>query len=244
MQTYATVTFAITCVLGLGVALRLLVAWQRTRQVPELALGIASAAMTLSAIGLVAAEQLAATAPDTARMLWLVGVLLFPVNPIALGVGVWRIFRPESRWAPVLCGGFAIGLATWTFLRLSAGEVALQTSDPRAATLAHGIRFAVYAWAGIECFRYRSLLQRRDALGLGNPGVAHQIGLWGLSTFAVAALTAIGYYGFLVVGKPLLEWPAGLLVVNGLGVAGAASIWLAFFPPAVYRRGFLESSQA
>lgn len=244
MQIYATITFAITCALGAGVALRLLGVWRRTRQMPELTLGLASMALTLSAIGLVAASGLEPRSPAVASLLWVVAVLLFPLNPIALGIGVWRIFRPQSRWAPALCAAAAIGLVVWTVLRLRGGEVALQTSDPLAATLAHGIRIAVYAWAAIESFHYRRLLLRRAPLGLADPGVAHRMGLWGLSTSAVTALTGVGYFGFAFVGKPLLEWPPGLLLVNGLGVGAAATLWLAFFPPALYRRRFLERSRA
>ena len=244
MLLYATITFALTCVLGLGVALRLLAVWWRTRETPELALGLASTALTLSAIGLVAAAELQPGSPGIAWHLWVVAVLVFPLNPIALGIGVWRIFRPESVWAPLLTAGFAISLGVWTALRLGAGEVALQTRDPLVATIGHGVRMVAYAWAAIECFRYRRLLLRRAALGLADDGVAHRIGLWGVSTGCVAGLTVIGYVGFAWVGKPLLEWPPGLLVVNGLGVAAAATLWLAFFPPAVYQRRLLDTPPA
>lgn len=244
MELYALVTFASTCVLGAGVAVRLLLVWRRTREAPELALGVASLALTLSPIALVAAASGVGVAPRAAHVLFVAGVLLHPVNPMAMVLGVWRIFRPGSRRMGGVCVVVALLLAVWTVRRLADGEIALQTADPITAGISHGVRLATYGWAAFECFRYRALLVRREALGIGSPEIAHRIGLWGLSAAAVAGLAAIGWYGFAVVGKPLLQWSAGLLAVNGLGLLGGATLWVAFFPPAGYRRRFMRRTHA
>lgn len=238
VQFFAFMTFAATCTLGAAVSIRLLWVWRRTRELPELALGVSSLSLTLSPIALIVAAGVVGTAPGIATVLFWVGVLLHPVNPSALAIGVWRIYRPQSRLAGAACIGLALALAVWTVRRLADGEIALQTADPVTSGISHAMRIATYLWASVECFRYRALLRRREALGIGAPEIAHRIGLWGFSAACVAALTMTGWWGFAVVGTPLLEWAPGLFVVNGLGLIAAAGLWIAFFPPKAYRERF------
>ncbi|MDJ0788120.1 MAG: hypothetical protein QNK05_15030 [Myxococcota bacterium] len=242
MDSFAFASFACTCVLGAILSVRLLLVWRRTRALPELALGVASLALTLSPILLIVGARLASSHPGVALAAFTLGVLLHPINPLAMACGVFRIFRPDARWAGALCGLVAVAFAVWAWRRLGAGEIALQTKDPLSAAISHAGRLGVYAWAAFECFRYRALLHRREQFGIGSPETAHRLALWGASAACIAGVAAIGWYGFAVREVPLLQWPLGLLGVNGLGLLAAATLWVAFFPPRAYRSLVLGES--
>ena len=107
-------------------------------------------------------------------------------------------------------------------------------------------------WLFVESVHYASRMRRRVRLGLGDPIVANRFTLWAIWTGALAciplfvlALRTLGILEAPVPGAPL---PASVrAIIAMLGSGGAAALvacWLAFFPPAAYRRWIVRSAPA
>jgi hypothetical protein len=149
-----------------------------------------------------------------------------------------QVFRPDSRPAAALLAAYAawsaLGLyGSWVLHVSHADEPFgfwLGRWGPNLALLAG------YAWASFESLRYHQLLRRRLRLGIGDPLVAERLLLWGVGTLALVAIALLhllaqlaGHY----------ELPPSLLGASSLLILlTAACEWLAFFPPARYRRRF------
>ncbi len=237
--------FLATC---LAAGIRLLVLAARTRQMPELALGVtlfASGGLggILYFLGTSRAEELGELA------IWVRGCgrLCLSAGALTLWAFTWRVFRPDSRWAAALfslaacavVGGFVgEGLTTG----FSGGNFDAVWSQ--LGVLARGCAFL---WAAVESFRYFGLLRRRLRVGLADPVLVNRFLLWG-----IASSTAFGIYAVALVN--LLESPthdvaagvfrpAWALLTSVLGITSGVCTWLAFLAPAPYRR-WLESGTA
>ena len=80
-------------------------------------------------------------------------------------------------------------------------------------------------------------LRRRLRLGLVEPEVVARILLWGIGSGCASVLIAL--YAWLWLQRPGLVpsfEEVALIAVPGIGAA--VSVWLAFFPPAAWRRRF------
>jgi hypothetical protein len=90
----------------------------------------------------------------------------------------------------------------------------------------------------LEALRQYGMAKRRMALGLADPLVANRFLLWGLvASFQVAIQAAS--LGLHVRGMGILADPLGLALVTAGSLLAAAMMWLAFLPPAAYRK-FVE----
>jgi hypothetical protein len=235
-------------VTSLAVGTRLLVLAARTRQMPELALGVtlfASGGLggILYFLGTSRAEELGALA------VWVRGGgrLCLSAGALTLWGFTWRVFRPDSRWAAalfslaasaVVAGFVGEGLATGS----SGGNFDAVWS--RLGVVARGLAFL---WAAIESFRYFGLLRRRLRVGLADPVMVNRFLVWGIATS-----TAFGIYAVALVN--LLESsahdvaagvfrPSWALLTSVLGITSGVCTWLSFLAPAPYRR-WLESAAA
>ncbi len=223
-----------TVVLVLGVGLRLLWAAARTRRVPETAIGTACVSITLGALAMLAVRRVPELAHGEA--IFTAGVAVMNAGALALGVGLWRTFRPQSRVAPAVCALWAIvTIAAWGALA-AAGDPVSRWGHSLESLVLSSSRLGVYAWAAVECFRYHRMLARRLTLGLADPMIAHQIQLWGVSATATVVVLAYALHANFVSHVPALATSAGLLVLTFFGSVGGVAIWLAFFPPLAYRR--------
>jgi hypothetical protein len=234
---------AAALLLGLGVRL-----WRTsTAGAPERWLALAFAALGVGALPrLAAARLLGEGAPG------LLGAGLNTVSHVAieaavlgLALFVWRVFRPASSAARAFVGAVAVVSGALT-LWLVATPHAAQESSGLALAL-NASRAVPVLWAFVECTRYARLMRRRLALGLADPLVTNRFVLWSVWTgalgFAALALFAVRGRAFwlsLQGVDPRLAMPAAIPVtaaVVGLAVASAGvAVWLAFFPPAPYRR--------
>ncbi len=226
-------SFVAASVSGLVVGIRLVRAGLRTHEVPELSIGLSSLATSVGALCLALAMRGGPAAPlDGGLFAAAHGILALSVPLLA--IGTWRIFRPRSRVAAAMCVFIATQVAL-TWLWMLAGDPLERSVQLPGALLQLG-RGAAYGWAAAECFRHYARMRRRQAIGLADPLIAHQFWLWGVSAALLTAVYALGAYANGVHGIRLVEWPAGLLLAACLAMLGSVGIWLAFFPPKLYRR--------
>jgi hypothetical protein len=230
-----------------AVGVRLLALATRTRQVPELLLGLtlfASGALggIFYFVGTSYAEQLGVAGP------WVRGGgrLFLSAGSLALWAFTWQVFRPDRRWAAVLVGvagsAIAVGFVGEGLVSGFSGG----SFDTLWAWLGFLARALAYLWASIESRRYFLLLRRRLRIGLGDPLVVNRFKLWGISVSA-----ALGIYGVALanlVGDTVPDLAGGVfeptwaLLTSALGLVSGVCVWLAFLPPDRYRRWIASHS--
>jgi len=221
------------------VGIRLLALARRTRKLPELAVG---ANLVLGgAIGyslLLAAESLDLIPAPLEGLASFAAVLGISIGCACIALFSRQVFRPASRAAGLVLAAVVAWLAlgvcgSWT-LHVS------RASSGAGAWLGHwgpnlGI-LAAYGWSTFESLRYHGLMRRRVRLGIADPLIANRFLLWGLGTAAVSAVTLLHLVAQLLGSY---ELPPSLVgVVSPLVLIAAIAEWLAFFPPAAYRRRF------
>ncbi len=95
------------------------------------------------------------------------------------------------------------------------------------------------AWAASESLRYYGLMKRREALALAEPLVTNRFLLWGIGALAGATATVFSGTMIALGAAADSQLLIGLRLTTALcGATSAIAIWLAFFPPAAYRRRF------
>lgn len=228
---------------SLVVGTRLLLLARRTRELPELAIGLNF--LLAGAIGyalLLAAESLRLLpAPWDGRGSF-AGVACLSLGAGFVGWFSRAVFRPSCPRAglalAVLIGWLLLGvLGSWVLHVL--GDTSglggwLGRWAPNLGLL------AAYGWSAFEPLRFHALMRRRQRLGMGDPLVANRLLLWGIGTGAIAAVAAIHLVAQLL-GR--YELPPSLVgVVSLLVLATAVAEWLAFFPPPAWRRRFVPAS--
>jgi hypothetical protein len=210
------------------VGVRLLwLAW-RTRELPELCMGLCC--FLLGGVGLPLSLAIRAglvAGPET-RELWLAGALAIQdLACLALYVATWRVFRVEAEWARALV--LVAGL-------LLAASVPSSGSDHGLFYwIGWGARGAAFLWSALESRRYLGLLRRRQALGLADPVVVDRFRLWSICCGAVVLGFLVFLGGRLLALNPA-ETPAVLATTSLVGLVGGLTLWLAFAPPAAYLR--------
>lgn len=221
------------------VGVRLLLLARRTRQAPELAMGVAF--LVSGAIGfplLTGASVVveAGGAAGLAHALMALGAFSTFAGYVGLGIGCWRIYRPAARWplAPIGLGGAGV---------LGASAVVAGASGVESAGLRDlafwcgvGVGICTFAWNAVESFLLHAQLRRRMALGLADPEVVNRVLMWGVGSAAACAMALHGLALRVAVGPVVMD---GQRVASSLlGLVAAVAISLAFFPPAAYRRRF------
>jgi hypothetical protein len=223
---------------SLVVGLRLLWLARRTRELPELAIGLGLVLMGGLGYPLTATARLATAWPDALRSgLFLVSMLFAWIGIVGVCVFNQRVFRAGSRGARWLVAGIAAGQALCLVAQavhpgLRAAALYNEGLGLRLFTAGHGLPLA---WAAYESFRYGAALARRARLGLADPVVVDRLRLWGISMAAALSINlASSIAGFH--GVDIAATPGGALVIAPLGLAAAGCTWLAFLPPAAYLR--------
>jgi hypothetical protein len=231
------------------VGVRLLLLSRRTRQLPELSIGLGLSlipllGMPLSAMGRVPAL----VGTDLGNAALTAGVATVCVGIALFFVFTWRVFRAASFWATglviaafaflaVIPAGF--GFAGWQQAEL---EEILPRTRPWAMSMV-GMLMLALAWTGIESLRYHRLMRRRRALGLADPVVVNRFLLWGVGSLA-GVLLCTSNIAFLLAGISILVEPAALYLIAATGTVMAATWYFTFLPPERYlsflRRGAEE----
>jgi hypothetical protein len=236
------VAFSLACAV---VGVRLLRVAARTRQAPELSMGLAL--VSSGAIGfplLISSQVIAASSGSSlaTHLLSAFGSAFTFLGYIGLIIGTWRIYRPAAQWpravlaigSLVVVGACATVFATRDAAPGGIREIALWTG------VAVGV--GTFAWSAGESFALYGQMQRRARIGLVEPAVANRVLLWGIGSLAAFAMSAHGLLMRVVLGP--VESDGMRLVSSALGMIAAIAIWLAFFPPAAYRRRMARGATA
>ncbi len=234
VELFTLVGLSAYCFVSLVVGIRLLLLARRTRELPELLIGLAF--LTGGAIGytiLVASTQLLEKAPDLARTLYYLGMPLLSLCAALLYRFWQQVYHPRERpaafvfWTAValLIGGLAAQWAT-----TEVGSIAGESYWYRLQLYVQGGAYAINMWAS---GRLQQALRRRIPLGLADPIVVNRVFLWALASFVVVLQYAysIGVVYAMAPGEHAIGNPG---IIGGLGLVAGVLILLAFFPPRAY----------
>ncbi len=222
-------------VVALVVGVRLLLLWWRTRQLPELLIGIGVLGIGPVGFGLqVAATELGAASADHQGWLLGTGILAVSVGVACKFVFNWRVYHPDNRWIPPLVHTAAVLLGITFVADLLAGFS--RDSLPWTFYVRSPIQVGALLWGAGEALAYWSRMRRRVRLDLGDPVVCNRFLLWGIGAGAAGIGSLIGVTAQMVVGATHAQIPWVLASSSAHGMAAAVAMWLAFVPPAAYLR--------
>jgi hypothetical protein len=232
----ATLSFVLV---GGLVGAKLLLLARRTRQLPELAVGLGVFLVAFVSYPL----SLASLSPDLpslgAKLLYAAGALTSAVGSASIYVFTWKVFRPDARWARVLT--LAAIAAIFVFgavsvLRVAGAASPAEVFRDRLSVARNVVTGFSYLWTAVESLRYFGLLRRRMVLGLADPVVSNRFLLWGVSgvsaTLGISVSTAVILLGKAGAGMH----PVSMLAVGIAGFTSSVSLYLAFLPPQAWLR--------
>jgi hypothetical protein len=221
-------------VASLVVGLRLVWLARRTRRSPELLVG--SGLLLLAVLGyplMTVARKALALAEPTRIGLAAASGAAQAAGGLLLVIFVWRVFRPEARWARWIA---------FVFAACAGGLVALQTGSPgwwvwvaeeRGVWAAARWLFLVpIGWGALESLHYWQLLRRRLPLGLTDPVLVDRFRLFGIA-MGFGLLSNLGAIALQLAGIELVGTAIGTVAVSPALVA-AVALWLVFLPPRRY----------
>jgi hypothetical protein len=227
-----------TCVVGAALAMRMLRLASRTRKLPELMIGLHMVTLVLGYLIEFAGMEIADAHPSTGIALRAIANLLYAVCIFVYLLFTWKVFAPETRWAPILVIVMTLALAVgWI------GEVLTTDFGFSAARflrpwfwLAFIPRIVGVGWASFEALSHHAKLRRRMRLGLADPITTNRLLLWALAALSESAIY-VAVTVTILAGRPdgFLNGNAALWV-SAFGVSGATCMWLGFFPPGGYQR--------
>ena len=240
LQVFSLFGFAVFFVASLGVGVRLLLLWRRTRQLPELLIGVGVLGIGPVGFGLsTIAEALRPAHPAVAQAIFAPALLALAIGAISKYLFNWRVYHPSNRAVKRFVWAMA-GLAAGVYL---ADGVVTRFRSPWDLNPGYFARSAFQIgcllWGSAESLRYWVMMRRRLRLGLADPIVTNRFFLWGLGAGAAGIGTAVGIGMQAVTGVSALEHPGIMLSSSLHGLVAAIAMWLAFVPNARYRR-FIE----
>lgn len=236
MEILAAVGGGAFVLVSLVLGVRLLALFLRTRKLPELACGLGLLLMGGIGYPLIAVVQESPVSSDVKIVLLLAQMSCHVVGATIFCVFTQRVFRPGASWAWMITG------ATFAVI-LGAALVQIQSPGLRAYVEQgagiwhwHGAASTLpLLWAGAESQHYHGLMRRRQRIGLADPLLTDRFGLWAFAMFSAALITIVSIT-VESLGSSLAGTAFGGLVIGSLGSASAGAIWLAFLPPAAYKR--------
>jgi len=240
----ATLSFvAVAAVVGT----RLLMLARRTRQTPELAIGLALILVVFLGYPLQLVPLRPGIDPELAQRALVVGAVVTALGQCCVYVFTRAVFRPREAWARALTGAAIVGilvLATVEVARVARGSGAVELRLDGTLLAAYLLYTLGYAWTAIEAFRYHGLLRKRQAIGLADPVVANRFLLWAVSGTSATVGLSVSIAAALLGDGALTGHPTSMLVLGLAGVTSAATTYLAFMPPAVWVRWVGGSARA
>ena len=168
--------------------LRLLLIARKSRQLPELCLGLGLFLMGGVGYPLTMLAQFGTFLPDGGRIvLFVANQLCSVVGLSALGVFTYRVFRPDDAVARATVYVLALAFVGMSAYRNFTGGMApTSMGGPSPMALYSILTCFTLGWAGTESWRYYRLLRKRLLLGLAEPVVTDRFRLWAVGILWLA----------------------------------------------------------
>jgi hypothetical protein len=229
--------FAVALVVGV----RVLLLARRTRELPELLMGIGVLGIGPVGFGLmVVAQQLQGSHPGLHPFVVAGALVAVSCGVFAKFVFNWRVYHPDSTAAKAVTLAAGAGLVgTFAYSGLVHGFTDLGPVSPQYL-LRTSLQVGCLLWGAAESFAYFMKMRRRVRIGLADPVVANRFLMWAIGAFAAGWGTAVGIAAQLVTGTDITR-SEGVMASSSLhGLVAAIAIALAFVPPRSYLRYIRE----
>lgn len=221
------------------IGVRLLVIGARSRNVPELAIGFGF--VVGAVVGYVpetivlSADLMSASTEATVLAVTQIAIRCAPVSILVFTIAV---FRPSETWARVF-GILIVAALVVSWVAFPSTRIHAQSeSDVLWYDLFAVARTLAAAWGATESFLYYKRARLQLKLGLMSPVLADRFRLWGIGLAALTGLLGTTIWAAMLGIDPAI--PGWVLLESLLGVAGASTLWLTFFPSEAYKR-YVES---
>jgi len=236
MNSLNLIGFLTFFVVALVVGIRLLLLWGRTRQHPELLMGIGVLGIGPVGFGCMMVGTVSISNPTIANAAFGIGTLAVAVGVVAKCIFNWSVYRRDSVAAMVA----TIGVSGLMLLILTAHIIDGQWAPTDALAWDSLVRslaqVACLLWGSAESLYYWSQMRRRLKLGLADSVLVNRFLMWGLGAGFAGAGTGLGVAAEIVAGVPTLLILWVVSTSSAFGFAAAVAIYLAFVPPERYVR--------
>jgi hypothetical protein len=229
---------------SLAIGLRLVWLARRNRGLPELLIGLGILGIGPAGFALMVFAMLLGEArPGLVVATLATAQLAIAGGAVAAYVFNWTVFRRDSAFARAAVVVAAVLFAVTFAGRFATHSYTLPLRLDLWQHLSSANVIVCLLWGSFESLRYHALMRRRVRLGLADPVVANRFLLWGLGIGAAGVGSLVGNLVMLVTGTTIGELD-GITLSNSLfGLTSAVLMWIAFLPPASYRR-WVESRAA
>jgi hypothetical protein len=236
MQAIVAFGFGAFFLSSLAIGIRLVwLAW-RNRGVPELLIGVSILGIGPAGFALMVGALGFQQRPSIAFVCLVAAQLAIAVGAMAAYVFNWTVFRRDAAWARAVIAVAAVVFAASFFGRFAAGSYTLPMRLDFWTEVGSFNMIACMTWGSLESLRYYSLMRRRARLGLADPLLTNRFLLWGLGIGSAGVGSLIANLVMIARGTAMQELD-GLTLSNSLfGLVAAVLMWIAFLPPAAYRR--------
>jgi len=243
MESFVWIGFVAFFIAALAVGIRLVALGVRNRDPHALLIGLGVLGIGPVGFGLATVAQLIEpTRPDLSRAVLCTALFAISTGVIAKYLFNWRVYHPESIGVRILAFGAGVGVMV-IFVSDSVIGFDLAFRNGPTYMARTSLQVGCLLWGSTEALVYWSRMRRRLRLGLADPLVTNRFFLWGLGAWAAGQGTAIGLGVQLSTGQEIFDLPWLTLSSSIHGLTAAIAMWLAFLPPAGYRR-FIERRAA
>jgi len=229
-------TYALVIGVNLAVGLRLLWKGIQLHTQPELLLGAALALDGVEWLFWMLAFYSPAADTPLGTLFSAACRLFIVAHNLCLLAFTRLVFRPESRGASALVAVSAAAILVGLTGGFMGGDWIGTRGDRPWLWLELCSLLVAYAWTLIESGLYYARMRCRAEHGLADPMLVNRFLLWAVYGGASVGTSLVWMFGALVVARGG-RYPFALdAIMVGFTVVSALSIWLAFFPPRLYRR--------
>jgi hypothetical protein len=226
------------------VSLRLLSLAKRTRQAPELLIGLGLLLAGGLWSPLMAVGRQATALPDPVRATVVVaGAITAICGMSCIAIFNWRVFRPADSWAPAFVSAVAVALIGLALAQsFGSGWMVFAHHEQGPWTSVSWVGVVIYTWSSIEAGRQYSMMTRRQRLGLADPVVTDRMRIWTLMMLT-SVLASLVFATCQMLGIAVAGTTVGLSLTAVAAFLSAVFLYLAFMPPSSYLESVRRRAQ-